>query len=113
MSGPLFNEPDPDITLDLAKKIGVDVIDLIQRTMELAPPGKLPIATSAALSSICYLAKHLEERAGIENKEFPMNKTVFVAALIVAHMIVNKDINIALEQGMRDCDLLIKKGRIP
>jgi len=111
MKQSLFDQPHPEITTDLAKKLGIDIIDAISRTLELAPPGHLPILVAACVSSVGCLAKHLEQRVGIEESEL-LDKSVFVAALLVARMMKHQDFLMAMKQAMIDVDVLIDTGRL-
>ncbi len=112
MSEPLFDGPDPEITRDLCKKLGCDVIDAIGRTLEIAPPDEMPIIVSAAVAAIHYLAKHLENRVKIDPSEPPLNRSLIIASLLVARMAVHKNISIAMEEALKDGDALEARGRI-
>jgi hypothetical protein len=112
MSGPLFDGPDPEITQDLARKLGCDIAEVISRTLEIAPPDELPIITTASVAAIYYLAKHLESRVNIDPNEPPLNRSLIVASLLAARMAIHKNISVAMEEALADGDALEAKGRV-
>jgi hypothetical protein len=109
---PLFTENNIRVTRDLTHKIEQDVIDLIGRTLEIAPPTKLPIIIGAATSAIGYLAFYMEHGAGIENPKNPDRKSILLSALLVAYTLIHQEPSKVYQAAIDATDLLIKEDMI-
>jgi len=112
---PLFEDRDEEVTKDLCKKVILDVLDTITRTLEIAPEPHSAIITAAGSAAVGMLASVIQKQADVPTQESgkPDDPALLLAALIIARFCIGRNRNDYIQEAIKDVDFLMKKKRFP
>jgi hypothetical protein len=101
---------ESQIVLDLMRKVADDVEAVINRTLDIAPEGSMPIAVQAAAAAIARLATVI--RCQDQAEPFPARQLIMLAALMAARGAIEEELYAAIDEAERDMRALHRAGRI-